>query len=211
MTKIESTKCNKCISSGGGDCATCDPPGTAERQEPEFIITESELKIIPPEYWVHINRIHSRPAPNINGVIKELEQTIKCNERWGNKLEPYYRGVNAAHELTISLLMHPANQTVQQTEENPCTENGCTDIENCDEICQHSRVYSPFQMQQAIAQATEAENKRVLDEFSRAWRSGSCPNPMAPCSMDDGKIYCPICIAETLRLAQPKPTEREPE
>jgi len=76
-------------------------------------------------------------------VIKELEQTIKCNERWGNKLEPYYRGVNAAHELTISLLMHPANQTVQQTEENPCTENGCTDIENCDEICQHSQIYSP--------------------------------------------------------------------
>jgi hypothetical protein len=33
MKKIESTKCNKCISGGGGDCATCDPPGTAERQE----------------------------------------------------------------------------------------------------------------------------------------------------------------------------------
>jgi hypothetical protein len=61
------------------------------------------------------------------------------------------------------------------------------------------------------AQATAAENKRVLDEFSRAWRSGSCPNPMAPCSMDDGKNYCPICIAETLRLAQPEPKEREPE
>jgi hypothetical protein len=33
MTKIESTKCNKCISSGGGDCATCDPTETTEQCE----------------------------------------------------------------------------------------------------------------------------------------------------------------------------------
>jgi len=26
---------------------------------------------------------------------------------------------------------------------NPCEEQGCTDIENCDEICEHSRIYSP--------------------------------------------------------------------
>jgi hypothetical protein len=38
---------------------------------------------------------------------------------------------------------------------DPCTDNGCTDTEDCDEICQHSRIYSPAQMQ-------EAENKRVL-------------------------------------------------
>jgi len=53
----------------------------------------------------------------------------------------------------------------ERAQETPCTENGCTDIGNCDEICQHSRIYSPAQMQQAIAQATEAENKRVLYEL----------------------------------------------
>lgn len=35
MKKIESTKCNKCISSGGGDCATCDLPGETAQREPE--------------------------------------------------------------------------------------------------------------------------------------------------------------------------------
>ena len=27
--------------------------------------------------------------------------------------------------------------------ENPCIENGCTDIEDCDEICEHSHIFSP--------------------------------------------------------------------
>ena len=26
---------------------------------------------------------------------------------------------------------------------NPCEEQGCTDTEQCDEICEHSRIYSP--------------------------------------------------------------------
>jgi hypothetical protein len=26
---------------------------------------------------------------------------------------------------------------------NPCAENGCTDRENCDEICEHMRIYTP--------------------------------------------------------------------
>jgi hypothetical protein len=49
--------------------------------------------------------------------------------------------------------------------EDPCADNGCTDIEDCDEICQHSRIYSPIQMQDAIKRATEVENKRVLDDM----------------------------------------------
>jgi len=40
--------------------------------------------------------------------------------------------------------------------ENPCIENGCTDIENCDEICQHSRIYSPVQIQEAKTEAYES-------------------------------------------------------
>jgi hypothetical protein len=31
---------------------------------------------------------------------------------------------------------------IKAERENPLTENGCTDTENCDEICQHSRIYS---------------------------------------------------------------------
>lgn len=50
-------------------------------------------------------------------------------------------------------------------QENPCEDNGCTDIENCDEICQHSRIYSPVQMQAA----RKAERERVLDTVV-AWK-----------------------------------------
>jgi len=130
-------------------------------------------------------------ASPLNAVYEKYKHLDGClsDTEWCNA------GIGAIYPIAGELW-----RAVKEARENPC-----------DEICQHSRIYSPIQMQQAIAQATEAENKRVLDEFSRAWRSGSCPNPMAPCSMDDGKIYCPICIAETLRLAQPKPTEREPE
>jgi len=49
MKKIESTQCNKCISSGGGDCATCTPATEPEQQpapetERMYLISESELE-----------------------------------------------------------------------------------------------------------------------------------------------------------------------
>ncbi|MGB3988344.1 MAG: hypothetical protein WBK67_01475 [Minisyncoccales bacterium] len=104
-------------------------------------------------------------------------------------------------------------RAVKEARENPCTENGCTDTDNCDEICQHSRIYSPVQMQQAIAQATAAENKRVLDLADdrisdKSWEIDT--------HSDDGFqqiVYCSEIdrIIESLRLAQPEPTEREPE
>ena len=96
--------------------------------------------------------------------------------------------------------------------ENPCTENGCTDTENCDEICQHSRIYSPVQMQQAIARATEAENKRVLDEAVN-WAMKNNVNykdidgDMLP-AIVTGRIVNKL---NSLRLAQPEPTGRDPE
>ena len=62
-------------------------------------------------------------------------------------------------------------RAVKEARENPCEGNGCTDIENCDEICKHSRIYSQIQMQQAIAQATKkaretlAESKHPSKEY----------------------------------------------
>jgi hypothetical protein len=59
MTKIESTKCNKCISSGGGDCATCDPPETTARPEPEHCDHYDVC------YIVHTRKDHVCPSdPN---------------------------------------------------------------------------------------------------------------------------------------------------
>jgi hypothetical protein len=62
--------------------------------------------------------------------------------------------------------------------EDPCADNGCTDTADCDEICQHSRIYSPVQMQEAIKRATEAENNRVIErilEFCEVNRTGPYP------------------------------------
>jgi hypothetical protein len=56
---------------------------------------------------------------------------------------------------------------------NPCEENGCTDIENCDEICQHSRLFSPLQMQEAKEQAAKAAREQVLDAIIN-WKRKNC-------------------------------------
>lgn len=57
-------------------------------------------------------------------------------------------------------------------QENPCEDNGCTDIENCDEICQHSRIYSPIQMQEGKKAAVKAERERVVRRFHDAAELG---------------------------------------
>ena len=48
---------------------------------------------------------------------------------------------------------------------NPCEEQGCTDIENCDEICDHSRIYSPAWVKEHDAAIRKVERERVLDKL----------------------------------------------
>jgi len=44
---------------------------------------------------------------------------------------------------------------------NPCEEQGCTDTEQCDEICEHSRIYSPAW----VKEHDTAIRNSTLDEF----------------------------------------------
>lgn len=53
----------------------------------------------------------------------------------------------------------------QEKQENVCEDSGCTDIENCDEICQHSRIFSPLQMQEAKEQAARKATLVTLDKI----------------------------------------------
>lgn len=106
-------------------------------------------------------------------------------------------------------------RAVKEVRETPCEENGCTDIENCDEICQHSRIYSPVQVQQAIAQATKKAredfanqlktNVGCMREMKDFAQCGGCP--YRKCK-DNGYYDCDI--DKVLRIAQPEPKEREP-
>jgi hypothetical protein len=103
-------------------------------------------------------------------------------------------------------------RAVKEARENPCEENGCTDIENCDEICQHSRIYSPVQMQQAIAQATAAVLE-ILDEF---YDNIKVAHRHDTSNYSEGLLDgIDLSITEikngSLRLARPEPTERDPE
>jgi hypothetical protein len=45
-----------------------------------------------------------------------------------------------------------------------CEENGCTGIDNCDEICIHQRIYSQAQMDEKVAQSRE-DVLDIFDEF----------------------------------------------
>ena len=49
---------------------------------------------------------------------------------------PEWRAAEQAYQNILEAWSHPASVP------NPCAENGCTDTENCDEICQHQRIYS---------------------------------------------------------------------
>ena len=54
----------------------------------------------------------------------------------------------------------------QEKQENICEENGCTDVDNCDEICQHSRLFSPLQMQEAKQSAAKAAHEQAIEQLS---------------------------------------------
>ena len=99
-------------------------------------------------------------------------------------------------------------RAVKEARENPCEENGCTDIENCDEICQHSRIYSPVQMQQAIAQATKSSHEETLKSVE-AIVHAERPGYISESGFEGFRRT--LSIIEALRLARPEPTERDPE
>jgi len=68
----------------------------------------------------------------------------------------------------------------------PCEEQGCTDIENCDEICLHTRIYSPAQFVMQCDIIRKAEQKRVLEvvdiecqEIQSRIESSAMGNPLS--------------------------------
>jgi len=117
---IKSSQCNRCISAGGGDCATCIPEGKST--EPLTIkdldcstCSKRETLQCPIELAVDIGlakhlsevcglachplalRVLAQP------VVAELKKTIRTNSKWP-KLEPYYCGVNEMCKIAIKLL-----------------------------------------------------------------------------------------------------------
>ena len=87
---------------------------------------------------------------DLKAIEDYIYSTMNHNPDW-RKAEGAYQNILAAHS-------RPAPSP------SPCEENGCTDIEDCDERCGHSRIYSPIQMAEAKKQAAAQARNQTLDE-----------------------------------------------
>lgn len=88
----------------------------------------------------------------------------------------------------------------QEKQENICEENGCTGVENCDEICQHSRLFSPLQMKQAKEEAARKAREKVLEDI--------CQN----CGgLADGGEQCKTCYVKSLRHHSEQAGDQQPQ
>jgi len=56
---------------------------------------------------------------------------------------------------------------MESIRDNPCEESGCTDRENCDEICEHMRIYSPAYVRES-RQKARAEVLDLLIAYRKA-------------------------------------------
>lgn len=79
-------------------------------------------------------------------------------------LELEYHRYNNAKIIENRIRSHPHTPAAPAPEPNPCEENGCTDIENCDEICEHMKIYSPAYVRKARKDERE-QVLNALEEF----------------------------------------------
>ena len=92
---------------------------------------------------------------------------------------------------------------------NPCEEQGCTDIENCDEICEHSRIYSPAWVKQhdtAIRNATLDTLDLECQEIKSRIESSAMGSPLS--ERERGRIIGVLDVRikiESIRTQQEHP------
>lgn len=84
--------------------------------------------------------------------------------RMPRKNEPCNRNMAGLPSCISDTRSRPT--TAADAPENPCIENGCTDIENCDEICEHSRIFSPAWVKQHDTDIRKDEREKVLKIIS---------------------------------------------
>ena len=127
-----------------------------------MVIVEKECKRCLHKW---IPRTHDEPT-----VCPECKSPYWNKER-GVKESAYKNGFNDGQAEGMS---------------TPCEEQGCTDIENCDEICLHTRIYSPAQFVMRCDIIRKAERERVLEvvdiecqEIQSRIESSAMGNPLS--------------------------------
>ena len=89
-------------------------------------------------------------------LITREELDRCCNQM---SISGYKVSANYVEAMVIS------RPHTQPERNKPCEEQGCTDTENCDEICEHSRIYSPAWVKEHDAAIRKVERERVLDKY----------------------------------------------
>lgn len=116
-------------------------------------------RMITPDPRPHPQRcIHYKVCVLNNALIREILPKGKVSFLWCED------GVRMSNEGVCS------HSSAGKLAQNPCDENGCTDIETCDEICQNSRIYSSLQMEEAKKQAASEAREKVLDALCRDFK-----------------------------------------
>lgn len=95
----------------------------------------------------------------------------------------------------------------QQAPANPCLENGCTDIENCDEICEHQRLYSPAWLAQH--DATITAQARI--DARKEWEEEHTPKFHADHPDEFSPWYNVEMVANRVRVAKEQAAAAERE
>jgi len=82
---------------------------------------------------------------------KQVDGQLSSKDHGDYELVCYCRGFIRAE-------LEKERRATHTSTPNPCEEQGCTDTENCDEICQYQRIYSQDEMDKA----RKAEREQVL-------------------------------------------------
>ena len=86
-----------------------------------------------------------------------------------------------------------------QVPKNPCIERGCTDIEDCDEICVHSRIFSPNWVKEHDAALIAQEREKWEREHTPKYHAEN-PDAFSP-------WYNVEMVAARVRSAEKKARE----
>jgi hypothetical protein len=201
---------------------------TPQPQQQEYIITGEYIKKL--DEWLdehginELQRMQIRTRLKLTPRVNEENHCDKCDHWDMCEGCPYTDERSRPVPTTAPVRKGPCKNCTDPNQcYTPCIGNGCTDIENCDEICENQRIYSPAWVKEHEARiradaATLAENKRVLDRIKRIieneqifnrYRQHTDTNASISYGWQAREYQCEELLKKFESLRQPKEREQE--
>jgi hypothetical protein len=114
------------------------------------------------ELWRAVKEARGQPTERIPNYHYCLHKEIRNGVEFCHFHDKEIHATLAEHDARIAAQARKRREAARPLLPDKTCDPSCpcrTPV--CEETCQHSRIYSPVQMQQAIAQATEAERARL--------------------------------------------------